>query len=79
VKGESFYQGTLHKLVGFPNDRIRLRIEATLVAETDNQFDANAVSVWVSGEVSLFLRSLEPLVEQRGDSLHVQTAVRPTL
>jgi hypothetical protein len=52
VVGESHYQDNLWRLVGgrsFPNERVRVDIYAVLVAETDNQYDANAVSVWIGG------------------------------
>jgi hypothetical protein len=52
VVGEASYQDNLWRLVGgrsSPNDRVRVDVYAVLVAEPDNEYDANAVSVWVSG------------------------------
>jgi hypothetical protein len=52
VVGESNYQDELWPMVGGrgnPEDRVRVDIVAVLVAETDNPFDSNAVSVWVNG------------------------------
>lgn len=49
VVGESFYQEALRKIVGPTNDRVRVPVAATLLPEVDNQYDANAISVWVSG------------------------------
>lgn len=34
---------------GSSNDRVRLEVYAVLVAEPDNPYDANAVSVWIQG------------------------------
>jgi hypothetical protein len=50
VVGESFYQNNLWTLVGgWRGSRIRYETVAVLVAEHDNQYDAKAVSVWISG------------------------------
>jgi hypothetical protein len=52
VVGEASYQDNLWRVVGgrgSPSDRVRVDIYAVLVAETDNPYDANAVSVWVQG------------------------------
>jgi hypothetical protein len=51
VVGESFYQDALWRLVGGGShyDEIRVDLMAMLVADEDNQYDANAVSVWVNG------------------------------
>lgn len=60
VVGEPNYQDGLQRIVSSqakPDhfghreqpDGVRLPIHAVLVAETDNPYDANAVSVWVSG------------------------------
>ena len=49
VVGESFYQEALRTIVGPTNEHLRIPVTATLVAEVDNQYDANAISVWVSG------------------------------
>lgn len=50
VVGESFYQDSLWQLVGRrTTDRVRLTIDAVLLAEHDNPHDANAVSVWIEG------------------------------
>ena len=50
VVGESFYQDALQQLVGgIPGERARVDVLAVLVADENNQYDANAVSVWVNG------------------------------
>ena len=52
VVGEASYQDSLWRVVGgrgSPEDRVRVGVYAVLVAETDNPYDANAVSVWVQG------------------------------
>jgi hypothetical protein len=52
VVGEASYQDNLWRIVGgrsSPNDRVRMEVYAVLVAEPDNPYDANAVSVWVKG------------------------------
>jgi hypothetical protein len=52
VVGEASYQDNLWRVVGgpgSPNDRVRMEVYAVLVAEPDNPYDANAVSVWVRG------------------------------
>jgi hypothetical protein len=52
VVGEASYQDNLWRIVGgtsSPNERVRVEVSAVLVAETDNPYDANAVSVWVKG------------------------------
>lgn len=50
VVGESFYQDNLWEVVGGrTRGRVRKDIVAVLVAEHGNQFDSNAVSVWIEG------------------------------
>ncbi len=52
VVGEASYQDNLWRLLGgrsAPEDRVRVDVVAVLVAETDNPYDSNAVSLWVSG------------------------------
>lgn len=52
VVGEASYQDNLWRVAGgrsSPEDRVRVDVYAVLVAETDNPYDANAVSVWVQG------------------------------
>ncbi|HEY4724873.1 MAG TPA: hypothetical protein VIJ13_02705, partial [Actinomycetota bacterium] len=52
VVGEASYQDNLWRVVGghgSSNDRVRLEVYAVLVAETDNPYDANAISVWIQG------------------------------
>ena len=48
VVGESFYQETLRALAGPTGERVRVPIQATLVAEANNKYDANAISVWIN-------------------------------
>jgi hypothetical protein len=58
VVGESFFQENLWAIVGGHTDEyVRHSVIAVLVAEDGNQYDANAISVWVSGLiVGHFLR-----------------------
>jgi hypothetical protein len=49
VVGESFYQDGLRVLVGPSRDHVRIPVEAVLVAETNNRYDPNAISVWIHG------------------------------
>jgi len=52
VVGEAGYQDNLWRVVGgrsSPDGRVRVDVYAVLVAEPDNPYDANAVSVWVQG------------------------------
>jgi hypothetical protein len=50
VVGESFYQENLWSLVGgWSSGRIRQDAQAVLVAEHGNQYDSNAISVWIAG------------------------------
>lgn len=55
VVGESHYQEALRALVGGGRDHVRVPIQATLVAEPNNQYDANAISVWVAGHLVGYL------------------------
>ncbi|MEW2385003.1 hypothetical protein AB0873_23370 [Micromonospora sp. NPDC047707] len=50
VVGESNYQEALWQVVGGrTRERIRCSIHAVLIPETDNPYDSNAISVWISG------------------------------
>lgn len=49
VVGESFYQESLRALAGGGGERVRVPIAATLVAEANNRYDPNAISVWIAG------------------------------
>jgi hypothetical protein len=52
VVGEASYQDNLWRIVGgrsSAHDRVGMEVYAVLVAEPDNTYDANAVSVWVKG------------------------------
>ncbi len=52
VVGESQYQDSLWRVGGVrrsSNDPVRYDIYGVLVAEADNEYDSNAVSVWVEG------------------------------
>ncbi len=51
VVGESNYQDALSALVGGGRERVRLPIQAALLAETDNKYDRNAISVWIGGRL----------------------------
>lgn len=48
VVGESFYQEAIEKIVRGTNGYARIAVIATLFPETDNAYDANAISVWIS-------------------------------
>jgi len=52
VVGELSYQEELWHIVGGrtdPAEHIRHEVQALLLAEPDNPYDANAVSVWIEG------------------------------
>lgn len=50
VVGESRYQDNLWSLVGGRwRDRVRIEVTAILVPDDDNEYDADAISVWVKG------------------------------
>jgi hypothetical protein len=60
VIGEASYQDNLWWLVAgrsSSNDRVRVDVYAVLVAETGNEYYANAVSVWVQGPAATDLDS----------------------
>lgn len=50
VVGESHHQEALWSIVGgHTSERVRCEVLAMLVAETDNPYDRNAISVWING------------------------------
>lgn len=52
VVGESHYQENIRQAIGARNvadERVRVDVQAVLVAETDNPYDVHAISVWVNG------------------------------
>ena len=51
VVGESYRQDNLWQVLGIPAtaDRVERDVVAVLVPETGNQYDANAIAVWVNG------------------------------
>ena len=50
VVGESYRQDELWKIAGGQSrDRVRADVAALLAAEPDNEYDPNAVAVWVAG------------------------------
>jgi hypothetical protein len=50
VVGESHHQDSLWSIVGgHTTERVRCEVLAMLVAETDNPYDPNAISVWING------------------------------
>jgi hypothetical protein len=53
VVGESYYQdalwATVHATLGKTSNRVRVDAIAVLVPERDNNYDAQAVSVWING------------------------------
>ncbi len=65
VVGESHYQDELWRIVGGrTTDRVRQEVQAVLVAESNNPYDANAISVWISGMTVGYL-SREDAAEYR--------------
>jgi hypothetical protein len=71
VVGESHYQQALRELVGSTADRVRIAVDAMLMPETDNKYDSNAVSVWISGRIVGYL-SREAAAELRPGLLDLQ-------
>jgi hypothetical protein len=50
VVGESHHQEALWSIVGgYRTDHVRCEVLAILVAEHDNPYDSNAISIWVNG------------------------------
>ena len=51
VVGESYRQDNLWAIVGTPqtSDQIQHQATAILVPETGNEYDDNAIAVWISG------------------------------
>lgn len=49
VVGESFYQEGIRSMVGRSGTYVRIAVVATLLAESNNPHDQNAISVWISG------------------------------
>lgn len=50
VVGESHYQDAIWRIVGArTTDRVRAEVHTVLVAENDNVYDPNAISVWIDG------------------------------
>lgn len=47
VVGESHYQLNLRRLAHDPHERVRIDIRAVLVAESENHYDPEAISVWI--------------------------------
>lgn len=58
VVGESHYQDAIWRIVGpRTTDRVRAEVQTVLVAENDNVYDPNAISVWIDGsKVGYFSR-----------------------
>jgi HIRAN domain len=56
VVGESRYQDALWQIVGgFRRDRVRFPVDAVLLPEPDNRYDANAIRVLVDGHLVGYL------------------------
>ena len=50
IVGESYHQDELWRVVGGRSrDRVREDVAALLVVEPDNQYDSNAIGVWIGG------------------------------
>jgi hypothetical protein len=78
VVGESFYQEALRKIAGLTTEHVRIPVTAILLPEVDNQYDPNAISVWVSGlkvghlsraDASMFRPGLLTLQRQVGSAI----------
>jgi hypothetical protein len=78
VVGESFYQEALRKIAGPTTEYVRIPVIGTLLPEVDNQYDANATSVWVSGlkvghlsrdDAALFRKGLLDLQRRVGSAI----------
>lgn len=73
VVGESHYQDALWRVVGArTTDRVREEVQAVLVAESDNVYDPNAISVWIDGMKTGYL-SREDAEVYRPGLLALQT------
>jgi hypothetical protein len=75
VVGESHYQEALRELVGSTAERVRIAADATLKPEADNEYDPNAISVWISGRIVGYLRR-EDAAELRPGLLDLQRRTR---
>ena len=80
VKGESYYQDALRRTV---RDHGR-DVVAVLVPEPDNEYDSNAVAVWVGGgkagylsreDASLYQRAVMELTEMEGQPIALQARI----
>jgi tetratricopeptide (TPR) repeat protein len=79
VVGESHYQDELWHIVGGrTTDRVRTDVKAVLVAESDNPYDANAISVWIRGMRVGYL-SREDAAEYRPGLLTLQAKERRSI
>jgi HIRAN domain-containing protein len=90
VKGESFYQDSLWRVVA----EIGREAPAILQPEPDNEFDPNAVSVWVAGlkvghlgrdDAAIYQRAIQRLMKEAGQPVAVSARIfggeagKPTL
>jgi hypothetical protein len=87
VVGESFYQEALQKIAGLTNEHVRIPVTAILLPEVDNQYDSNAISVWVSGlkvghlsraDAAMFRPGLLNLQRQVGAAIALPGEGRPS-
>jgi HIRAN domain len=74
VVGESHNQNTLRSITGSGSQQARVATTAVLFPEEDNQYDANAISVWIQGKKVGHL-SREDAAAMRAGLLDLQTRV----
>lgn len=91
VVGESYYSDNLMQLVDtltepahIRDGRVRLPCNAIMVAETDNPYDANAISLWVSGykvghlsreDAAAYRPGLHALKEKHGMEIALEAVI----
>jgi len=85
VVGESNYQDALWRIAdATPPEEVRTETYAILVPEEDNQYDANAVSIWVAGlKVGYLSRDtakqyrpgLKALMKERGNPIALSAVI----
>ena len=74
VVGESHNQDALRSITGSGSQQARVATTAVLFPEEDNQYDANAISVWIQGKKVGHL-SREDAAAMRAGLLDLQTRV----
>ena len=66
VVGESHHQESLRRIVGPTTERVKVPVTAILIPETNNAYDPNAVSVWISGLLVGYLSRDDAVVFRPG-------------